>query len=178
MAASIQEIYIYKVVYNPKVESDNTRLRMSLLQKILGDIRSFIPSPVISGNNILSIKAPSEKEKEFKVDEYSILIKQVKVYSLAENPKSLLQFLNIGLRNLFHRLDYTEIGKTGKFFQVKKFEEIDRDLRMFSGYKANFMRLEGGIYLRVDGAKKIVRNQTVLDYINEVYNLNKNKEKE
>ena len=46
---------------------------------------------------------------------------------------------------------------------------------MFSGYKANFMLLEGGIYLRVDGAKKIVRNQTVLDFINEIYNLHKSK---
>ena len=74
---------------------------------------------------------------------------------------------------MFTKLDYTEIGKTGKFFQVKNYEEIDSSLRMFSGYKANFMLLEGGIFLRVDTARKIVRNQTVLDYINEVYNMNK-----
>ncbi len=46
---------------------------------------------------------------------------------------------------------------------------------MFSGFKANFMQLEKGIYLRVDSAKKIVRNQTVLDYINALYSKNKNK---
>lgn len=46
---------------------------------------------------------------------------------------------------------------------------------MFSGFKANFMQLEKGIYLRVDSAKKIVRNQTVLDYINDLYSKNKNK---
>lgn len=37
---------------------------------------------------------------------------------------------------------------------------------MYSGYKANFMELDKGIYLRVDTAKKIVRDQTVLDAIN------------
>lgn len=37
---------------------------------------------------------------------------------------------------------------------------------MFSGYKANFMQLERGVFLRVDTAKKIVRNQTVLAAIN------------
>ena len=148
---------------------------MSILERILGEIKTFIPSPVISGNNIYSLKAPSQTEKEFKSDQYSITIKQVKVLSISKSPKTLLHFLNNGLRNLFNRLDYTEIGKTGKFFQVKNYQEIDRDLRMFSGYKANFMLLEGGIYLRVDGAKKIVRNQTVLDYINEIYNLHKSK---
>ena len=33
---------------------------------------------------------------------------------------------------------------------------------MFNGYKANFVRLEKGYFLRVDPAKKIVRKQTVL----------------
>lgn len=49
---------------------------------------------------------------------------------------------------------------------------------MFSGYKANFMELERGIYLRVDTAKKIVRNQTVLTAINEIYKLHADKERE
>jgi len=37
------------------------------------------------------------------------------------------------------------------------------------------MNLDKGIFLRVDSAKKIVRNSTVLDYINEIYSKNKNK---
>lgn len=49
---------------------------------------------------------------------------------------------------------------------------------MFSGYKVNFMELEKGIYLRVDTAKKIVRNQTVLQYINELYKLHSDKERD
>ena len=95
---------------------------MSLLERIIGEIKTFIPSPVISGNNIYSLKAPSQTEKEFKSDKYSITIKQVKVLSVSKSPKTLLHFLNNGLRNLFNRLDYTEIGKTGKFFQVKNYE--------------------------------------------------------
>lgn len=49
---------------------------------------------------------------------------------------------------------------------------------MFPGFKANFMSLEKGIYLRVDSAKKIVRNQSVLDFINDVYSKNKNKDRD
>jgi hypothetical protein len=61
---------------------------------------------------------------------------------------------------------------------VKNSRNLDADLKMFSGFKANFMQLEKGIYLRVDSAKKIVRNQTVLDYINDLYSKNKNKERD
>jgi hypothetical protein len=49
---------------------------------------------------------------------------------------------------------------------------------MFSGYKANYCMLENGIYLRVDSAKKIVRNQTVLEFINEIYKIHQDKERE
>lgn len=43
---------------------------------------------------------------------------------------------------------------------------------MYSGFQANFMTLESGIYLRVDTAKKIVRRETVLHYINDLYRSN------
>ena len=55
------------------------------------------------------------------------------------------------------KLDYVEIGKTGKFFNTRDSVTID-NLLMYSGYKANFCQLEKGILLRVDPAKKIVRN--------------------
>lgn len=135
----------------------------------------FLASPVISGFNIYSLKPPTEQEREFNISDYTIKIKQIKVINSAGNPKTLLMFLNNGLRNMFNKIGYTEIGKTGKFFQVKNAENIDQDLKMFSGFKANFMNLDKGIFLRVDSAKKIVRNSTVLDYINEIYSKNKNK---
>ena len=94
--------------------------------------------------------------------------------SVKENPKLLVQFLNNGLRNLMSKLNYVEIGRTGKYFNAHRKEKID-NLVMFSGYKVNFMELERGIYLRVDTAKKIVRNQTVLQFINETYKLHNDK---
>lgn len=87
-------------------------------------------------------------------------------------------FLNNGLRNMFKKIDYTEIGKTGKFFKVDAPEDLDTDLKMFSGFKANFMSLEKGIFLRVNTAKKIVRNESVLDFINSTYAKYSNKERD
>lgn len=49
---------------------------------------------------------------------------------------------------------------------------------MFNGYRSNFVELESGIYLRVDSAKKIVRNQTVLEIIDEIYKMHQDKNKQ
>ncbi len=92
-------------------------------------------------------------------------------------PNLLLQFLNNALRGVMNNLGYVEIGKSGKYFHKAKNEAID-DLTMYNGYRANFVILESGFYLRVDSAKKIVRNETVLDFINKLMNLNKDKEKD
>lgn len=40
---------------------------------------------------------------------------------------------------------------------------------MYSGYRSSFVYLEGGYYLRVDSAKKVVRDQTVLQFIDSFY---------
>ena len=49
---------------------------------------------------------------------------------------------------------------------------------MYNGYKTNFVHLEKGYFLRVDPAKKIVRNQTVLEFMDSLYVIHKDKDKE
>jgi hypothetical protein len=85
--------------------------------------------------------------------------------------------LNNRFRNVMSDGGYSEIGRTGKFFNIKYKKEID-NLNMYSGFKANFMMLERGIFLRVDSAKKIVRNQTVLEYIDDLYKKNEQRDRD
>lgn len=49
---------------------------------------------------------------------------------------------------------------------------------MYSGFKANFVKLEAGYFLRVDSAKKVVRNETVLDFIDNFYKQHEGKDRE
>jgi hypothetical protein len=49
---------------------------------------------------------------------------------------------------------------------------------MYSGFKSSFVELEKGMFLKVDAAKKIVRNQTVLAFIDQIYAINKDKDKD
>jgi type IV secretory pathway VirB4 component len=72
---------------------------------------------------------------------------------------------------------YSEIGKSGKYFNCREKKEID-SLFIYNGYKANFVQLESGFFLRVDSAKKVVRNETVLDFINYFYKTHDGKDRE
>ena len=93
------------------------------------------------------------------------------------DPKTFLFFLNNLFRNVMSEAGYQEIGRTGKYFNIRYKKEID-NLNMYSGFKANFIMCERGIFLRVDSAKKIVRNQTVLEYIDDLYKKNESKDRE
>ena len=101
----------------------------------------------------------------------------MKVLDVKKNSNVLLSFLNNGLRNVMRNLDYMEIGRSGKYFNTKQKTQID-NLMMFSGYRSNFVLLENGFYLRVDSAKKIVRNQSVLDVIDQIYAKTKDLDRE
>jgi hypothetical protein len=52
----------------------------------------------------------------------------------------LLTFLNNGLRNIMRKLDFVEIGRSGKYFNAKEKTKID-DLIMYNGYRSNFVHL-------------------------------------
>jgi hypothetical protein len=117
----------------------------------------ILEHPIISGFNVYSHEEGLQKEREFKCGTFVIDIKQVKILDLKENPKILLSFLNNALRNVMGKNKYVEIGKTGKFFNSKQKRDVD-NLMIFSGYKANFVYLESGYFLRVDSVKKVVRN--------------------
>ena len=152
------------------------------MKKAMVEISEMIASPVISGMTIYSIRKPKYPETEFKIEidnqkEYTITVRQVREQNISSNPKVLIQFLNNGLRNLMNRLEYTEIGRTNKFFNIKSMTKFD-NLMMFSGFRSNFTTLEKGTFLRVDTAKKIVRTETVLQTINEVYRVHGDKERD
>lgn len=68
-------------------------------------------------------------------------------------------FLNNMLRNFFHQLDYTEIGRSRKYFNGQKVEYIESaKVLIYQGYSSSFNLLEQGrLFLRMDPALKLVR---------------------
>lgn len=97
---------------------------------------------------------------------------------MQENPKMLLHFLNNGIRNIMSTLDYMEIGQTGKYFNKQGRKNVFADLSIYPGYKVNFLMVEAGMFLRVDPTNKLVQNKSVLEYINEIYKINGDRDRD
>ena len=109
--------------------------------------------------NIYSARDCTKEEFEFQAGSHKVSVKLVKTYDLKTRPNILLTFLNNGLRNIMGKLGYVEIGRTTKYFNSQDKELLPQaNVFIYSGYKPNFLFLDGGYYLRVDSAKKIVRN--------------------
>lgn len=56
--------------------------------------------------NIYTVEKPTCKEKEYNVEGYKILIKQVKCIDVRTNPKLFILFLNNGIRNIMSSKNY------------------------------------------------------------------------
>lgn len=174
---SIEVIVIYRVKITPQIALDNRPLRQQLLNSILPQLKQWIGDPVLSGMTIYSTRHNSNKEQTFSSENYQLNIRQVKTFDIKGNPNMLLLFLNNALRNVMSRLNYVEIGRTSKFFDTKNRTEFD-GLFMYPGFQASFNRLEGGVYLKVDSANKIVNNKNVLQVIDGIYKKYQNEDKE
>lgn len=114
-----EQIYIFSIRYTPMIPLDNVVLRRKLLEQGRDKLKVYLDNPVISGNNIYSTKPGLSESFEIAIGEYTVAFKQVKVLNVKENPKVLLSFLNNGLRSIMRRLEYMEIGKSGKYFNTK-----------------------------------------------------------
>ena len=93
----------------------------------------------------------------------------------SEKKKSapVFQFLNNMVRNFFYQLQYTEIGRSGKYFDPQSRQHLDgAEVSIFRGYSSSFAQLEGGLFCRIDPAVKVVRSESVLDVVNAVYKRN------
>ena len=98
---------------------------------------------------------------------YTVTIAQKSSYDLSKR-EVLKQFLNNSLKAIMHRLSYVSLGRAGKHFNIQNKKEID-SLVMYKGVDATFEETENGIALRVDTARKMVRVDTVMQYIDATY---------
>jgi hypothetical protein len=77
------------------------------------------------------------------------------------------------VRNFFHQMQYTEIGRSRKYFDPQSRKELSgANVAVYHGYSTNFCLLEGGLFLKVDPTVKIVQSESALDLINKIYKIN------
>lgn len=184
--------FIYAVKTQPEITRENNKKFRAILIQSRKVVERLIGTFAVTGRTIFGTKVQhcgKGGELTFKLEhedaKYHFSLKLVKEITLGDifsddrrKTGVVYAFLNNLLKNFFHQVNYTEIGKSGKYFDAKHFHKLDSaKVIVYKGYSSNFSLLEGGLFLRIDPAVKIVRNETVLEVINKIYVANKGMEK-
>ncbi len=179
------KIYIYSVDFEPKVGVDvrSFKQRIFSSQDVINTLTAEIGFYVIAGSVVFGAKVPSFEESitfptNFNDKTYTIKISLKKSFSLldiysADKKTSSLsfKFFNTLVKHVLRSMKLLEFGRSSKYFNLEKSASIpDTNLRIFHGYLTSFNHYESGFFLKIDVSHKIIRTETVLNYVDELYN--------
>ncbi|XP_041347966.1 piwi-like protein 1 isoform X1 [Gigantopelta aegis] len=160
-------LYQYHVDYNPPIES--RRLKAALLgahEELLGKVRVF------DGMILYLLKRLHEKKTEVystrQYDGEQIRITITLTNELPPNSPQFIQVANIIFRRILSMIDMKQIGRN--YFNPTLSVNIPRHrLQVMPGFTTSILQYETSVLLGIDVAHKILRTDTVLDIMYEMY---------
>ncbi|XP_038674833.1 piwi-like protein 4 isoform X1 [Scyliorhinus canicula] len=157
----------YQVTFMPDIESK--RLRMALLfshSDLLGSVRAFDGAMLFLPNKLQN-----------KVTKVTSMMKNGQIVNIvitltSEFPQDspmCIQFFNITIKKVLKMLSMYQIGRN--FYNPSTPIQIPQHrLTLWPGFSTSILRYETKILLSVDVTHKVLRSETVLDFMTELYN--------
>jgi hypothetical protein len=120
------------------------------------------------GNCVYSLKKTQDipvYETELESVKYKITIEWVQM--MEPTDRDHLNFLKIFFNSMMRGLRFETIGR--KCFNSAKAHSLDaHKIKVWPGFDARLIMKENGVLLNIDVCFKVVRQDTVLDYMNEL----------
>ncbi|XP_078258850.1 piwi-like protein 4 [Rhinoraja longicauda] len=160
-------LYQYHVTFLPDIESK--RLRMALLFShgdLLGKIRAFDGTVLFLPNKLQNqIMEVTSIMKSGQAVNITIALTS----QFPQDSPTCIQFFNITIRRVLKMLSLYPIGRN--FYNPSTPIHIPQHrLVLWPGFSTSILRCETKILLSVDISHKILRSETVLDFMTELYN--------
>ncbi|XP_053466168.1 piwi-like protein 2 isoform X5 [Ictalurus furcatus] len=159
-------VFQYHVVFTPNVESISMRFGM------MKDHRSTTGDIVAFDGSILYLPKRLEEvvhlKAERKTDNQEIDIKIQMTKILPPHSDLCIPFYNVVLRRVMKILGLNLIGRN--HYDPRSAVVLSKHrLQVWPGYSTAIKHTDGGLYLAVDISHKVLRNDSVLDVMNEIY---------
>ncbi|KAM6294643.1 piwi-like protein 2 [Aegotheles albertisi] len=164
-----EAVYQYHVTFSPEVECRSTRFAMlKELREVTGDITAFDGSilflPILLPRPI-SLKAQNRSSGE----EITITIQFTKI--LEPSSDLCIPFYNVVFRRVLRILDLKLIGRN--FFEPAQAMVLHQHrLQIWPGYSASIRKKDGGLFLLIDCIHKIIRSDSILNIMHNIYRQN------
>ncbi|XP_074419907.1 piwi-like protein 2 isoform X1 [Larus michahellis] len=161
-----EAVYQYHVTFSPEVECRSARFAMLKQHRaVTGDVTAFdgtilylpimLPQPV-------SLKAQRRSDGE----EITITIQITKV--LEPSSDLCIPFYNVVFRRVMRILDMNLVGRN--FFEPAQATVIQHyRLQIWPGYSVSIRKKDGGLFLLVDPIHKVIRSDSVLNFMHTIY---------
>lgn len=179
----IQKIYIFHLEIEPKVVSDSRDLRQKLVSSIREQLTADIGFYILTGSTIYATQKPTfETVKAYDAlhneTKYTLSLTLSRDFMLSsfgneDNKKESFisfKFMNILIKSFLKKCDFFEFGRTSRFFNKSVKEVIEQtNLVALRGFITSFNNCKDGLFLKIDIAHKILRTDTVLSAITNLY---------
>lgn len=158
-------IYQYAVSFDP--EQDNKRKRISLLNEHLeeiGNIRAFDGQMLFSPRDIDDMTLTSNLRSDG--SEVSIFIK--KTACLDSKSPAALQLYNVIFRRILSMMGMQQIGRY--YYHNNRPVKVEQHkIEIWPGFITSIMNYDSTVMLNCDISHKLLRTDTVLDNLYEIY---------
>ncbi|KAL4660173.1 piwi-like protein 2 [Arapaima gigas] len=163
-------VFQYYVTFTPNVESMSMRFQM------MKEHRSTTGEVVAFDGSILYLPIRLEKEIHLKCErqtdkqEIDIKIQMTKI--LSPTSDFCIPFYNVVMRRVMKILGLKLVGCN--HYDPKSAVILAKHrLQVWPGYSACIKRTDGGLFISVDVSHKVIRNDSVLEVINAIYQQNR-----
>ncbi|XP_053530289.1 piwi-like protein 2 isoform X3 [Ictalurus punctatus] len=161
-----EAVFQYHVVFTPNVESVSMRFGMMKDHRsTTGDIMAFDGSILYLPKRLEEVV---HLKAERKTDNREIDIKIQMTKILPPHSDLCIPFYNVVLRRVMKILGLNLIGRN--HYDPRSAVVLSKHrLQVWPGYSTAIKHTDGGLYLAVDISHKVLRNDSVLDVMNEIY---------
>ena len=185
-------LYQYPYKVNPEIEEGNLIVRKKIFNAIRGKIRDTYGEFFISGDSLYSKEKVDELHTfqsfifyEGKRNCFSLHIQNAKNEKVINQNNIHIdplakQFIELIIKDILHSHPKLEFYKD-IFYLTKKEEYLETDrvnVYFYPGFTTSFMETDSGNYLNVTIKNRIIKKDSIFDYlINNDYTNNKNHKK-
>ncbi|XP_054466269.1 piwi-like protein 2 [Anoplopoma fimbria] len=165
-----EAVYQYHVTFTPNVESMAMRFGMMKDHRsATGEVVAFDGSILflpVKLNDVVVLKSLRRTDNE----EIEIRIQMTKI--LPPNSDLCIPFYNVVLRRVMKIIGLKLVGRN--HYDPESAVILGKHrLQVWPGYSTGIKRTDGGLYLNVDVSHKVLRNDSVLNVMNTLYQQSK-----
>lgn len=165
---AIQGVNKYTCKFEPEIPDNSRKVRGAILRTVKEKLKEYLDFFIDWGNCVYSLKKAADVpvlETEHDGNKYTIAIEWVQI--MEKTDRDHLNFLKIFFNSMMRGLRFETIGRKS-FNSAKAHTLAAHKIKVWPGFDARLIMKETGVLLNIDVCFKVVRQDSVLEFMNDL----------